>query len=179
MKIARFLPILLICLTFVAVSANAQRTSTKRPIKRAVARTTASSIKPSAEVTAARQKVSNQLSNVNRFIDVLGPIALNIENLDREARTRKIAKASIDANEANKQKVVEAIRNLRTGLINLEADFRTKTDLGKYLSFIQGIANLAAESEDSALSGRFIAAKDPLRAIAQKLTDTLAALPKG
>lgn len=173
MRITPLLTMFLIFLTGFAVSAEAQRT--KKPARR----TTTITAKPAigADEKAAKVKVSNQLSNVNRFIDILGPIAQSIEALDKEAKTRKLSKAANDANELNKQKVILAIRNLRTGLTSLESDFRTKPSLSKYLMQIQGIADLSARSEDSALAGRFVASKEPLRSIAQRLTDTMAVMP--
>jgi hypothetical protein len=171
MRIARILTVLLIFLTCFTISAEAQRT--KRPVPRPTP-----TPKPviNADVAAAKQKVSNQLSNINRFVDILGPIAQSIEATDKDAKTRRLSKAAIAANEANKQKVITAIRNLRAGLVSLETEFRTKPILSKYFLQIQGISNLAAQSEDSALAGKFVASKDPLRTIAQKLTDTMAAM---
>jgi len=59
----------------------------------------------------------------------------------------------------------------------LETDFRTKPLLAQYLPKLQGISTLSAQSEDDAIAGQFVAAKDPLRQIALKLNDTLAVLP--
>lgn len=174
MKTARVLAIFSILLLAAAIPAVAQRTKpTPRPSRPRVIKTSAS-----AEVAAAKQKVSNQLSNVNMFVDKLGPIAVAIENTDKEAKTRRLSKTVIDTNEANKKKVIQAIKGMREGLVLLESDFRTKPALSKYLTQIQGVANLCAMSEDNAIAGRFVAAKDPLRQVAQKLSDTMAVLPK-
>jgi hypothetical protein len=43
---------------------------------------------------------------------------------------------------------------------------------------IQGISDLSGQSETSAIAGKFVAANTPLRTVQQKLTDTLAAMPK-
>jgi len=45
------------------------------------------------------------------------------------------------------------------------------------LPTIQGITDLCSQSEDSAIAGKFVAAKEPLRAISKKLSDTLALMP--
>ena len=156
-------------------TADAQHKTSKKGSGKAA--TASRTVLPPLDVRAAREKVSNQLANVNRFVDVLGPIAQGIETLDEAARSRSLDKAANDRNEANKQKVITAIRNLRAGLTDLEADFRTKPNLQKYLPSIQGITDLAAQAEDSAIAGRFVAAKEPLRDVAQKLTDTLKLLP--
>jgi hypothetical protein len=107
----------------------------------------------------------------------MSPIAQNIEDLDNQARTKKISQTSMDTNEANKKKVIAAIRGLRDGLTALETEFKTKPELGRYLPKIQGITDLAAQSQDSAFAGKFVAAQAPLRTISQKLSDTLAAIP--
>ena len=177
MKIIRSFTLVFVFATLFAAVVDAQKTASKRPIKRPASTKTNAATLPPLEVRAARVKVSNQLSNVNQFINILGPVAQNIEALDNDARTKKISQQSIDLNEASKQKVITAIRNLRAGLVSLETEFKTKPDLKIYLIKIQGISDLAAQSEDSALAGKFVACRDPLRTIAQKLNDTLTAMP--
>jgi len=165
MTIARRSSILLFlfaALTFSAVGQRSKR-SPQKPYVNAV-------------VAQAKVKTANQLSNVNRFIDVLGPIAQNIEALDAQNRIKPLSKKAYAENQANKQKVILALRNLKAGLVALETDFRTKPLLKKFLPRIQGISILAADSEDSMLAGKFVTAKDPLRNIARKLSDTYAVL---
>jgi hypothetical protein len=132
---------------------------------------------PPLDVRAARVKVDNQLTNVSLFVKRLGPIAQAIEALDAESKTKKVRKESLDKNAADKQSVITAIRNLREGMVKLETEFRTKPALKKYLPTIQGISDLAGQSETSAIAGKFVAANDPLRTIQQKLNDTLSAMP--
>ncbi|HYJ91558.1 MAG TPA: hypothetical protein VEV84_09635, partial [Pyrinomonadaceae bacterium] len=60
---------------------------------------------------------------------------------------------------------------------SLETDFRTKPDLKQYLPSIQGISDLAGQSLDSAIAGKFVASVSPLRSVQQKLNDTLALIP--
>ena len=98
---------------FLVGSASAQKKTPKKPAPAAKPPVT---VVPPLEVRAGREKVDNQLSNVNKFIDVLGPIAQSIELLDESSKTKKLPQDAIDKNEANKQKVIEAIRNLRAGL---------------------------------------------------------------
>jgi L-fucose isomerase-like protein len=111
------------------------------------------------------------------FLERLGPITQNIEAVDKDAKAKKVKKESIDQNEVAKQKVITAIRGVRDGLVSLESEFRTKPDLKKYLSTIQGISDLAGQSIDSAMAGKFVAANAPLRSVQQKLNDTLTAMP--
>ena len=162
--------------TMFAVSAMAQKKPAKKPLpkKPPVAKT----VVPPLDVRVAREKVENQLANINRFVDILGPIAQSIEDIDRESRSKRLSQTTINTNEANKKKVIEAIRNMKAGLLALESEFRTKPALKKYLTSIEGITDLASESEDSAIAGGFVGAKDPLRSVALKLTDTLAVMPK-
>lgn len=167
----------LLLVTLFAGAAAAQK-STRRPVPRPTPpKTTRTSTLPPLEVRAARVKVSNQLYNLKAFVERLGPVAQNIEAVDNDARTKKIKKESIDQNEAAKQKVVTAIRGLREGLMNLETEFRTKPDLRRYLPSIQGISDLAGQSVDSAVAGKFVASVTPLRTVQQKLNDTLALMP--
>lgn len=161
---------------FLAGSASAQKKPVKKPPAKKPAPT--KEVIPPLDVRAGREKVDVQLGNVDHFIDVLGPIAQGIEDLDASAKTRPLPRVTAEQNEENKRKVIEAIRNLKQGLNDLESEFRTKVDLQKYSSIIEGITDLAAQSEDSAIAGKFVAAKEPLREISKKLTNTLVALPK-
>ena len=176
MRIARILTVFSTLLLALAIPAAAQRT--RRPVPKATPRPTSTKSTVSPIVAAAKQQVANQLSNVNMFVDKMGPIAIAIESIDRDARTRRFNKKVIDDNELNKEKLVTAIRGVRAGLVSLETDFRTKPQLTRYLPQIQGISDLCARSEDNAIAGRFVASKDPLRQVAQKLTDTMAVLPR-
>lgn len=172
--ITRILTVFSIFLFVLAISATAQA---KRPTPRPTPRpTTPPRVTISPIVAAAKQQVANQLSNVNLFVDKMGPIAVAIEAIDRDSKKHK--KEVVDANEANKKKLVEAIRGMRAGLVSLETDFRTKPQLTKYLPHIRGISDMCARSEDSAIAGQFVASKDPLRQVAQKLSDTMAVLPR-
>jgi hypothetical protein len=122
-------------------------------------------------------QVENQLFNVNLFVDKMGPVAVAFENADKDAAAGKLKPATADSIEANKKRMISAIQRLREPLVALETDFRTKAPLTPYLSSIQGIGSLCSRTEDSAIAGQWVAAKEPLREIAQKLNDTLAVLP--
>ena len=177
MRTARLLTILSILLLALALPAAAQRTRRPAPKPKPkptpqVTRTTASPI-----VAAAKQKVATQLQYVNVFVQKIGPIAVGIENLDKDAAARKLKQSDIDLNDASKKKVVTMIQTLRVALVDLEAEFRAKPALAAYLPKIQGISDLGAQSEDSALAGKFVAAKDPIRQVALKLNETLLVMP--
>ncbi|HTK38411.1 MAG TPA: hypothetical protein VL325_07955 [Pyrinomonadaceae bacterium] len=129
------------------------------------------------DVAKAKETVNNQIKNVTKFVDVLGPIAQGIESVDKDAKTKKVDKKTLDMNAANKQKVIQAIVNLRAGLTALETDFTNKPALRKFLLKIQGIAALSAQSEDLAKANRFTDSGKPLLSVIEKLTDTLSAMP--
>jgi hypothetical protein len=172
MKRSGTVVVVLLMLGVFAGIADAQKKSSKRaPVKK-------TSTVPPLDVRAAREKVDIQLSNVNVFVDKLGNVAQDLETASTDAKDGKLKPETADKIRANETKMVEAIRNLKTGLGTLESEFRTKPALQKYLPTIQGITDLAAQSEDSALAGKFVAAKDPLRSVSVKLTDTLAILPR-
>ena len=174
MKIIRYVLLAFAATALLSFAAHGQ---TKRPVKRTTTVPKTSTLPP-LDVRAARVKVSNQLANVTVFVERLGPIAQAIEALDAEAKTnKKLRKESLDKNAADKQKVVLAIRNLREGMVKLESEFRVKPALKKYLPTIQGISDLAGQSEASAIAGKMVAANTPLRTIQQKLNDTLVAMP--
>lgn len=171
MRKAGYFSVFCILLLTFAVAASAQKN--RKPVPRATPKPTPVTV----DVTAAKQQVANQLYNVNVFVDKMGPIAVAIENVDKEAAEGKLKKEAVDTNEANKKKIVAAIRGLRDGLLALESDFRTKPSLAAYLPKIQGIGTLCAQSEDHAIAGQFVASKDPLRQVAAKLNDTLLVMP--
>ena len=163
----------LLMLGVFASFADAQKKSTK---KSSAAKKT--STVPPLDVRAAREKVDIQLSNVNVFVDKLGNVAPMLETAEADASAGRLKPETAQKIDTYKANFVASIRNIKEGLGNLESEFRTKPALQKYLPTIQGITDLAGQSEDSALAGKFVAAKDPLRSVSAKLTDTLNVLPK-
>lgn len=173
MKLLQYLALALCLLAFGVCSATAQRRTTHKTTGTKTTPTV-----PPLEVRAARDKVDTQLSNVNIWLDKFGPIALNLDAAIADEKSGKLSGATAQKIDASKDKVVASIRDLKTGLTNLESEFRTTPVLSKYLPLIQGITDLASKAEDSAIAGQFVAAKDPLRDVTKKLTDTLNAMPK-
>lgn len=157
-------------------SAEAQKRRTTKSTKTATTTTATTPVK-NAEVKAGSDKVSVQIKNLSKFIFVLGSVANGIEDIDKQAKDGKISKSVLDINAENKQKVIQTIRNLRAGLVQLEVDFRAKPDLKNYNGQILGIADLSAQAEDLALAGQFSESGKPLLLIVEKLADTLAVMP--
>jgi len=174
MKHLKVFALVLLSLALFTGAANAQRKTRKTSAKKP---TVTNTVIPPLDVRVARGKVDTQLSDLNGFIDKLSQIAPGLETADADAKAGKLSASTREKVETAKAKAVDSIRNLKTALSNLESEFRTKTVLQKYLPTIQGITDLVAQSEDSAIAGHFVAAKEPLRQASKKLTDTLAVLP--
>ena len=175
MRTIRLYSIILVATALFAITAGAQTRRARRPAPKPKA--TPSTFATNLEISQAKLKVSNQVENVTRFTDKLGPIAASIESIDADSRNRRGSRPIIDQNNANKEKVKQAIKNLRAGLVTLETDFRTKPNLRKYLPKLEGITMLSAESEDLANAGNFTDSRRPLLTVRQKLADTLAVMP--
>jgi hypothetical protein len=184
MKINKYLFASIVFAAFIfglTLEANAQRrrTTRKRPAatKTTAAATAATNAANVAEVKASARKVSDQLKNVTRFVFLLGGIARNIEDIDRDAKTRKLSTAALNANETNKKAVIQGIANFRAGLAALETEFRSKPALKLYNFQIQGISDLSAQAEDLAVGGQFVESGKVFLSIVEKLSDTLVSLP--
>jgi hypothetical protein len=161
--------------TVIAVSpVLAQKKSTKKP----AAKKTTTTIVPPLDVRAAREKVDIQLSNVNEFLAKLAPLAANLETAIADQKAGKLKPATSDGIDKARANLVQSIHDIGMALNTLESEFRTKPALAKYLPNVQGITDLGAQSEDSASAGQFVAAKEPLRKVSQKLTDALAVMPR-
>lgn len=159
-----------------AFAAHAQRRKTPRktppPPKVVKTETIAKT-----DAKTGAEKVSIQIKNSTKFLYVLGGVARVIEDLDREIAAGKASKNAPSTNAKIKQDVMQSMRNLRAGLIQLEVDFKVKPELKKYLPQLQGIADMSARAEDLALAGQFTESGKVLLLVVEKLTDTLAAMP--
>ncbi len=132
-------------LSILTLSTAAQRTkAAKKPAAQQAPAATVVEIREGAD------KVAVQIKNVTKFLYSLGGIALRIEDMDQDAKTKTVNRSLLDANAANKAKVMQAIRNLRAGIATLEVDFRTKASLKKFLPQVDGITQMSAECEDLA-----------------------------
>ncbi|CAN5573956.1 hypothetical protein BH24ACI3_BH24ACI3_04910 [soil metagenome] len=172
----KFLQLVLVAafsLTYFAVSADAQRRTTRRPPAPKVVRTTTVPQPAATSLKAGSEKVSIQIKNVTKFLYLLGGVASGIEGIDKDPRANQAAK---NANEENKRAVMQTIRNLRAGLAALEVEFRTNPALKPHLVHIQGIADLTGETELLANAGKFTESGKPLLRVVERLSDTLAAL---
>jgi hypothetical protein len=160
---------LLLALSTAAAYGQKTRSSSKKAAEPATA---ASAL----EVREGADKVAIQIKNVTKFLYMLGGIAYGIEDLDAQSKSKTLPKTTLDANAANKAKVMQAIRNLRAGIATLEVEFRTKPALKRFLPHVDGITQISAECEDLAAAGRFSESGQPLLALVEKLSDALAAM---
>jgi len=167
--------VLAFVLAFVGSTAAQKKKTTRKTTPKTTTSTTTTT--GGLETKAGADKVSIQIKNVTKFIFILGGVASGLETADKEAKSGKLSKAAVDTNNQYKQKVIASIRDLRAGLAALEIEFRTKPGLKNYLFQIQGIADLAGQSEDLAANGRFSDSGKVLLSVVEKLADTLAALP--
>lgn len=173
MRKIQFLILVVVGLAVFAGVGNAQRKTAKKPS----ARKPAIKIIPTLDVRAAREKTADKLEKLNRFLELVGPMAIDLEANDKRAREFTFPRELAQKHNRNKEAVILGIRGFRDGLAVLESEFRTKPSLKPYLAQIGGITNLATDAEDLAVSGSFIASKEPLREIVKKLTDVLTVMP--
>ncbi|HEY0050896.1 MAG TPA: hypothetical protein VGB68_16505, partial [Pyrinomonadaceae bacterium] len=110
--------VVLVCLISLSLPAAAQKRKTsRRTTPKPVATSVSSSTTTNAlEIKNGAEKVSAQLVNVTRFIYLLGGIARNIEDIDKESRsggtTSRTGGNKVAQNETNKRNVIASIRNL-------------------------------------------------------------------
>jgi hypothetical protein len=174
MKTTKFLTLVTLVLTVFAFSVQAQKRTKKSTTPKTTTATTAAS---AAEIRAGAEKVSVQLNNVAKFNYFLGGIATGLEDMDAAARKTPLKEPTLGKHRANKQAVVQGIRNLRAGLAALEVEFRTKPGLKRFEFQISGIADLSGQSEELAAGGQFVEGGRVLLRVIQKLSDTLVAMP--
>ena len=177
MKTNRFFKIFaafVVCLTFLSVSATAQK---RKPVRRSAKPAVTTTPFSGGDVKNGAEKVSTQLKNLSRFIYNYGNVAQVIEDLDKEINARRASRNAPDLNAKNKRAVLATIRDFRAGLAALEVDFRTKPALKNYLTQIGGITDIAGNAEDLAADGQFVESGKTLLLVVEKLADTLAAMP--
>jgi hypothetical protein len=173
MKKIYSITVIVFAMALLSTVAAAQR---KTPVRKPTPRPTPMTL-AAAEVRDAKTKASNQEYNVSRFTVILSSVASSIEATDRESKSRTLDKKVLDANSANKQKLLTAIRGLRTALTSLETEFKTKPSLRRFSPRLEGITALSTQSEDLAYAGKFMQSKAPLDTVAQKLRETVALMP--
>jgi len=156
---------ILLCLLSLSVAAAAQKKPAKKPAPKPVT---------SFVVKDESLKVANQIKNISRFVFVLGGTARTIEDIDKDPKASPSVK---EKNRAAKQTVLQTIKDVRAGMVQLESDFHAKPELRPFIVFIQGVSETAGIAEDQATAGQFNTAGKTLLEVVNKLTDTLQNLP--
>lgn len=153
------------CLLGLSASAAAQRKPVKKPAPKATPKPAASFV-----IRDESAKVAIQIKNITRFIYVLGGVAKTIEDIDKDTRASTAVR---NQNNTAKQTVLQSIRNVRAGVVQLENDFHAKPELRPFLIYIQGVSETAGLAEDQAVRGQLNNAGKTLLEVVNRLTDTL------
>lgn len=161
--------VIALCLFALVTVAAAQRKPARKPAPKPVPKATPAPVTPLA-VKQQSEKVAIQIKNLTRFIYVLGGVAKTIEDIDKDPRASANAKTQ---NNAAKQTVLQSIRNVRAGVVQLEGEFHAKPELRKYIPFIQGAAEMSGIAEDQAVGGQYSNAGKTMLEVVGKLTDAL------
>jgi hypothetical protein len=122
---------------------------------------------------AGRERIASQIKTLTQFLFLLGGVAKGIESVDQAARNREASSGAIEQNERNKAKVRESIRNVREGLDNLEAGFRSAA-LKTCCPQLEGIGRISETAESLAGANRFDEAGKSLLKAVNQLADALA-----
>ncbi|MDH3492910.1 MAG: hypothetical protein OEM82_05125 [Acidobacteriota bacterium] len=141
------------------------------------ARRAAAAAKNKADLKKGAEDVAIQIKNITKFVFVLGGVARGIEDIDKDVKAGKASRAVAQQNEEFKTNVRASFNGITTGLIKLEADFRTKPALRKYLLDIEGVAARSVGAENFAQAGRFNDGGKELLLVVERLADTLVAMP--
>lgn len=158
------------------IFAQAQKKTTRKPAPKPAA-TASPTTSATFEIRTTAIKVAEQLNNVAKFNYFLGGIATGLEDMDAAAKKTPLKEPTLSKHKANKQAVVQGIRNLRAGLAALETEFQSKPNLKKFQFQISGISDLCGQSESLAAGGQFVESGRVLLQVIQKLSDTLVAMP--
>jgi hypothetical protein len=170
--------LLLVCIFTLSVSVTAQ-TRRRRAPKRSSNATAAKIVaaeKTAAEAKVGREKIAAQIKVLTQFLYLYAGISKGIESVDQTARARDASSVTVEANERNKAKVKESIRNIRAGLDRLESDFRFSPTLKNYFGYITGVARIGSDAESQAGANRFDEAGRSLLKAVNQLTDALVAI---
>jgi len=167
--------VILVCIVMLPSSAASQtkkRSSAKSSSKAAAAE------KQLAEVRAGRERIATQIKTLTQFLYLLGSISKGIETAELANRNHEQSSIALpsDQIEKNKVRVKESIRNVRTGLDQLESSFRNNAALYTYYPSLSGVAGLGQTAENQAGTNNFDQAGRTLINAVNKLADALASI---
>ncbi len=142
------------------------RTRRTTPAKRRAPATSAGARLNATEVNGARLRVADQIKNMNRFLYVYGRASKDIEATGAQSE-------SADVTTRSRASLVASVRNVRSGLDQLEEQFRLSPTLASYYPAIRGVAARAAEAESRAAAKQLDQAGRALIEAVNQLTDVL------
>jgi hypothetical protein len=170
----------LACILLASVPASSQtrRRSAPRRSARAAAASAQQQQQQQAEVRAGRERIATQIKALSQFLYLLGGISKGIETAEQVNRNHEESSVAlpVDQIERNKIRVRDSIKNVRTGLDQLESTFRVNAALQSYYPNLAGVARIGQMAESQAASNNFDQAGRSLISAVNKLTDSLAAL---
>ncbi len=122
-----------------------------------------------AEMTAARDQLTEQIKLLSRFLYLYGRISSTIEINDRDGSNAQSTAQSRAALVAN-------VRNLRAGLDDLAERFSRVPSLAGYTLRVNAASDLVRQAETSIAAGNLDEAGRSLVSVVNGLTDVLATM---
>jgi len=115
---------------------------------------------------------------LSQFLYLLAGVSKGIETAEQANRSGDSSYLAMpsDQIERNKAKVKDSIKNVRVGLEQLEASFRSNPALTNYYSSVAGVVKLAQSAEGQAAANHLDEAGRSLIKVVGQLTDALVAL---
>lgn len=172
----RALVLALACIALSSATAPSQTRRRSTPRRRAPSTTTFEE-KRQAEMRAGRQQIATQIKALTQFLYLFGGISKGIETAEMVNRNREETSVGMsqDRLAQNKAKLKDSIKNLRTGLDQLESSIRLNPVLQSYYPSLAGVARLGQTAESQAAANNFDQAGRSLVAVVNKLADALVA----
>ena len=146
--------------------------------RRTPPRQPAAPAKAPPEVRAAAEKISAQAKHMTLFLFRYGSVVKGIETTDDKVTRRGAAAAELaERLKENKAAVVASIRNLQTGLRQMETEFQANPSLKHYYQRINGLSDDVSLAADAAAADNFDEAGTRLVEVVGVLMDALLPQP--
>ncbi|MEJ7616184.1 MAG: hypothetical protein WKF30_04255 [Pyrinomonadaceae bacterium] len=119
------------------------------------------------------ERVSEQLKNLTRFVYLFGRISNGVEASEQLQKQANLGNSQVPQLEKMKSGLRDGVRNVRAGLIDLEAYFEKTPAVRRFYPQVAGVADGAAVAEQLATAGQYDQAGRSLLGVAVKLADAL------
>lgn len=168
-----------VCLLLLAPALTDAQTRSRRsstPPRRRAPAATQPRTATSDTVAVGRLRLAERIKIITEFLYVYGGIANQVELT--EARARESSSASDMNNIAaqSRARLRQSLADVRSGLDQLETEFRSSPDLQRYYDRIAGVAAAAADAEEMAAANQLKPAGRKLLVVVNQLTDALAGM---